>query len=288
MADVTEEPAAKESATFQRLWLGPNCSQLKRASVANGHPRLDSNLEQVLSDIIDSLPFHVLLLDAQRRILQVNQAVQIYLGLEPQDIIGKHCPKVMHGAGEPFYACPLKEAVEKDQPVEIETLDRKSGRWVNEAIYPTRGFTRDYRRIYLGLVIDIDDHKQTEERLIASRKQLRSLLAHLESVRGEERKKMARDLHDNTGQDLASLVTNLEVAASTLPAGANKPRAILDRAQALSIHVLDDLHKLIYELRPALLDDLGCVVDLEPQADGGVRPLAHLHRLSYSRLLHLG
>ena len=103
------------------------------------------------------------------------------------------------------------------------------------------------------MVTDITDRKQTEERLEASRKQLRSLLAHLESVREDERKKMARDLRDDTSQDLASLAVSLEAAASMLPASANKTKAVLRKAQALSIHILDDIHKLVSNFAPHCL-----------------------------------
>jgi signal transduction histidine kinase len=44
-----------------------------------------------------------------------------------------------------------------------------------------------------------------------------------------------------------------------LPDDADKPKTVLRNAQTLSINILDDIHKLIYELRPSLLDDLGLV-----------------------------
>ena len=82
-------------------------------------------------------------------------------------------------------------------------------------------------------------------------------------MREEEKRKIARDLHDETSQVLASLSAHLEAAIETLPAGANKTRAILRKAQTLSITILDELHKLIYELRPSLLDELGLVAAIE-------------------------
>lgn len=273
MKEVTKKQPAKESETSRQLWVAPKKSQPERTAEEE-FPGADLNVGQDILDIMDALPFYVLLVDAHHYILQANRAVRKHLGLEPQNIVGKYCPKVIHGLDEPFYACPLEEAVEKDQPVEIEAFDPKSGRWVNSAIYPTQGLTPDGKRIYFHMVTDITNRKQTEERLRASRKQLRSLLAHLEAVREEERKKMARELHDNTSQDLASLAASLEAAAGMLPASANETQAILRKTQALSIHILDDINKLIYELRPTLLDDLGLVaatrwlVDNNLRADG--------------------
>ncbi len=266
MKEVTRKQPAKKSETSRQLWGVPEKSQPERTA-GEELPGADLNVGRDILDIMDALPFYVLLVDAHHYILQANRAVRKHLGLEPQDIVGKYCPKVIHGLDEPFYACPLEEAVEKDQPVEIEAFDPESGRWVNSAIYPTQGLTQDGKRIYFHMVTDITNRKQNEERLRASRKQLRSLLAHLESVKEEERKKMARELHDETSQVLASLTASLEAAAGMLPASADKTKAILRKAQALSIHISDDINKLIYELRPTLLDDLGLVAATRWLAD---------------------
>ena len=85
------------------------------------------------------------------------------------------------------------------------------------------------------------------------------LLQGIFSIQEEERKRIARELHDETSQSLASLATSIEVAVGTLPDGADKTKTVLRKAQTLSISILDDIHKLIYELRPTLLDDLGLV-----------------------------
>jgi signal transduction histidine kinase len=121
------------------------------------------------------------------------------------------------------------------------------------------------------MVTDVTEHKQAEEQLRIAHEQLRSLSAHLESAREEEKRKIARDLHDETSQVLASLSAHLEAAVGTLPAEADKTRANLRKAQALSVMVLDELHKLIYELRPSLLDELGLVAAIGSLADSHLK-----------------
>jgi signal transduction histidine kinase len=85
------------------------------------------------------------------------------------------------------------------------------------------------------------------------------LLQDMFSIQEEERRRIARELHDETSQVLASLNANLEAAAGMLPATSDDIKAILKKSQALSINVLDGIHKIIYELRPSVLDDLGLV-----------------------------
>lgn len=85
------------------------------------------------------------------------------------------------------------------------------------------------------------------------------LLQEMLSIQEVERKRIARELHDETSQSLASLVASLEAMAGMLPEGADKIRERMKKTQSLSISILDEIHKLIYELRPSLLDDLGLV-----------------------------
>jgi signal transduction histidine kinase len=97
------------------------------------------------------------------------------------------------------------------------------------------------------------------------------LLREIFSIQEAERKRIARELHDETSQVLASLTASLEAASSMVHTSIDKTKARLREAQALSISILDDIHKLIYELRPSLLDDLGLVAALRWLADSSLR-----------------
>ena len=83
------------------------------------------------------------------------------------------------------------------------------------------------------------------------------LLQDIFSIQEEERKRIARELHDETCQVVSSLTASLEVLKGSLQTNPEKVAAIIKKAQTMSVGILDDIHKLIYELRPSLLDDWG-------------------------------
>ena len=81
------------------------------------------------------------------------------------------------------------------------------------------------------------------------------LLAKVISAQEEERKRIARELHDETGQALTSLMVGLKfIEDSTTDTHAKEKTAQL---RALASQTLDEVHRLATELRPSLLDDLG-------------------------------
>lgn len=233
----------------------------------------DADLGLRVSDILDALPFYVLLLDEHHQILQANSAVREQLGLKPEAVVGKYCPKVIHGLDEPcgldepWYACPLEEAVEKGKAVEREAVDRASGRWIRSAVYPTGSFTPDGRRIYFHTVSDITDAKQVEDQLRASREQLRELSRYLESVREEERTRMAREIHDELGQTLTALKIDLSWLARRLPP---EQEVLLEKTESMYELVdgaIQTVKRISTELRPGALDDLGLADAIEWQTE---------------------
>jgi signal transduction histidine kinase len=146
---------------------------------------------------------------------------------------------------------------------------------INIASYAARQFSSEDGRlldsIATQIAVAVENAKLHQE--VQRKDEIRGeLLREMFSIQEEERKRIARELHDETSQALASLTASLEVAADTLPASADKTRATLRKAQALSINILDEIHKLIYELRPTLLDDLGLVAATRWLVDNNLGP----------------
>ena len=83
------------------------------------------------------------------------------------------------------------------------------------------------------------------------------LLKKLISAQEEERRRIARDLHDEASQSLAAVAINLEDVANTLPARYKDVRERLATLKERMVSTLSDIRGLALELRPSALDDLG-------------------------------
>lgn len=110
-------------------------------------------------------------------------------------------------------------------------------------------------------------HQRAQEELRESHQQLRALSVYLQSVREEERTRIAREVHDELGQALTGCKLDLSWIANRLPKDA---RDLLEKTRALSAHIDSTIHKvrrIATELRPGVLDHLGLAAALEWQAN---------------------
>jgi PAS domain S-box-containing protein len=214
--------------------------------------------------LLDALPFYVLIIDEHHHIVAANRAVTTHLGMRAEEVVGRYCPEAIHGTNEPWYACPLEEAVEKNEAVVREAQDKTSGRWISAAIYPVPAPPGE-RRLYFHMVTDISDRKQAEEQLKASREQLSELSRHLETVREEERTSIAREIHDELGQTLVTLKVYLSWLLKRLPRVEAQVADQIKPMYDLIDTAIKTVMRLSTELRPGALDDFGLVPAIEWQ-----------------------
>ncbi len=85
------------------------------------------------------------------------------------------------------------------------------------------------------------------------------LLSSVINAQEEERKRIARELHDEYGQTLTGLIMNIESLESMTSPKRAQLKEKLGNAKATVIHALEELRRLTLDLRPSALDDLGLV-----------------------------
>lgn len=101
----------------------------------------------------------------------------------------------------------------------------------------------------------------------------RQLLAKVISAQEEERKRIARELHDESAQALTALIMSIQAAQDALPREMDKERERLAKAKAQSIHALTEMRQMILDLRPTALDDLGLVPAIRWYTETHLQPL---------------
>ncbi len=109
------------------------------------------------------------------------------------------------------------------------------------------------------------DLQQSRQRLVATRE--------------EERRRLRRDLHDALGAALASIAMQADAARSLIDEAPEESKALLHDLTEQAQSTLADIRRLIYNLRPPALDDLGLIVALRQltvaHAQGGVQIALH-------------
>ena len=111
----------------------------------------------------------------------------------------------------------------------------------------------------IGTVIDITELRQYQE-------ELRNLSSHIQNVQEEERSHIAREIHDELGQNLTSI--NMDIDYLKSKGNKNTDSDILNRLNSLSKlvdHTIKTTRRISQELRPSILDDLGLKSAIEWQ-----------------------
>lgn len=120
----------------------------------------------------------------------------------------------------------------------------------------------------ISMGIDVTEREKSKEELIKSEQKLRALASHLQSVREEERAAIARELHDELGQILTSVKMNLMMMSKqVIQEDESFDKKIFENEiqsmNEMIEHSVRRLKKLISELRPEVLDNLGLIPAIE-------------------------
>ena len=137
-------------------------------------------------------------------------------------------------------------------------------KWINLRATPRR--VENGSLSWDGVLFNITDSKLKEEELRWSRETLGQLSAHRDSVREEERKSIAREIHDELGQALTALKIDVDWLSRKLPEEAGVDGKLRSMSKILA-GTVDSVRRIAENLRPGMLDDLGLAAAIEWQVE---------------------
>jgi signal transduction histidine kinase len=123
----------------------------------------------------------------------------------------------------------------------------------------------------VGGMSDVTARKQAEQKLAQTHRQLRALSARLESMREDERTRIAREIHDELGQLLTGLKMDLRwienrLSSQDAPSSLNRVLDKVVEATELVDATITSVQKIAADLRPGALDTLGVATAIQHEA----------------------
>jgi PAS domain S-box-containing protein len=205
----------------------------------------------------------VVVTDANNKILKVNHSFTEITGYTNDEAIG-NTPGMLHsGRHDKQFYRNMWQVLQRDRFWSGEVWNRnKHGEiypeWLTiTAVLGTDGQVTNY----VGIFSDISDRKAGEQ-------QLRELTAHIQTAREEEKTRIAREIHDDLGGTLTALKMDVYRLAGKL-SGNEQTAPLLEHVESMT-QLIDNAvgvtRRVISDLHPTILDDLGLVAALEWQS----------------------
>ena len=225
--------------------------------------------------------YAIFTLDLEGRITSWSEGARRMGGYTRDEVLGQPASRfyLPDDAGKPD--AEMQRALETGRSEDESWRVRKDGSrvWVNEIMSPLSDATGRYVG-FATISRDLTErkaledalrhaHDSLEQRVRARTSQVQSLFQRLVSAQEEERRRIARDIHDQVGQQMSALRIHLE--ALRWQAEGGTATALVQQAeltQRLAEELDQSIDVLTWQLRPAALDDLGLSAALQDLVTG--------------------
>lgn len=209
-------------------------------------------------DLFNSASDAILIRDLEGNILEVNQAASELTGYTVDELVKTNIRQFL--TAESFEIAMKKqrrqlEGEATSQRYELEMVRKDGTRAVIEAMISIINENEQ------PVAIQATVRDVTEERKM--RDSTRFYLHQVTIAQEEERKRIARELHDDTAQELVALSRRLDKLSATSTKLSRRDSTLLEEAQQDVDRILEGVRRFSRDLRPSILDDLGLLPALE-------------------------
>jgi PAS domain S-box-containing protein len=220
---------------------------------------------QEYEKVVEGVEEMIAVVDREYRYLVANRAFTRLHGRPKEEILGRAVPEVLD---RDFFERVVREKLDRAFRGEVVRYELRH-------TYPGAGL-RDLQVSYfpieegagiervLCVLWDITERKHVTE-------ELRRLSGQLLRLQDEERRKIARDLHDSTGQDLVALSATLSQIRKEIPSSNRKLRKELSQCSTVANRCLREVRTVSYLLHPPMLDESGLEDAVRHFTDGFVQ-----------------
>ena len=209
--------------------------------------------------------------DNQGRFLEVNASTCAMTGYSREEMLARSIKDLAAGRPENEIAARLRHVREHDWAAFESRIRRKDGRMVDLEV--SVNFLNQEGGRFFAFVRDITERHHAAQQQHLAHERVRALASRLQSLREEERTRIAREIHDHLGQLLTALKLDLhalkrKVSGMSAPDLQAALTGKLKSARDLTDEVVVSVQKIALELRPGSLDRLGltAAVEAETQA----------------------
>lgn len=255
-----------DSGTDALCLVATDLSQQKRAEMERILAERALNEQEtrnklVLSNISD---YAIFLIDARGHVTSWDSGAERVHTFSADRVIGRH-----------FSLLYAPEDVKKRQPemdLQIAAAEdraesegwrlRQDGSrfWANVILTSLREENGDLRG-FICVTRDVTERKRAEE-------ELRKLSIRLMNLQDQERRRIARELHDSEGQNLSLLLMSLSKLKRSMGSLDPDSHALLNETMEVANECLRDIRTLSYLLHPPLLDEFGLISALQWYVEG--------------------
>jgi len=217
--------------------------------------------EARLGDILDIAEDAIIVTEHDRSITLFNQGAANLFGYDPDEVLGQPIDlllperfRVDHMSHITEFARSSDSARRSAQRREVFGLKKDGSEFPAEASISK--LIVGERTTFTVIVRDITDRLRSEQ-------QLQSLTTELITAQEEERRRIARELHDDINQRLALLAIEMGRIEYASPTMTSQTAEIAQSLAQQLAKISDDVRRMAYQFHPSILDDLGLTAALQ-------------------------